>query len=133
MTCVRASNISSGSRVAAALPSPTALRSIPKHLSKRIVAAIAVASIVAVVLVAGALLWMWFARRRRLMAEKRSREEELLKVEEEQKKEALNPMLDGETLYETGGKERQVELDGVLVSELEGSGVPEMDGSSSRR
>ena len=112
MTCLRAVNVSAGSRVAPALPAPTALRHISKPLSRGAIAGIAVGIFVGLLLVGMGIEWIWWVPRKRKRREAaRLRDEEVLrekaereKREEEIRKEAKNPMIDSQGRYEIAGR-----------------------------
>ena len=136
MNCVRANNSLPESRVAPPLPAPTALRKLPIRLSKGTTAGIAIGAVVGVVLLVGALVWLCLGRRRakkanegKAEADRKQIELEKAKNEEEIKQEAIQPMVDSNPKYEIDGKGGRGEMDTGILNELEGSRVPEMEGS----
>lgn len=143
LTCARPVNITAGSRVAAALPSPTPLRTISKPLSAGAKAGIAVGAVVVVLLIVGISAWVLISRRRKQRVERdlaAAKEEERQRVEKEDaEKEKKAPLLASEERHEAMGDlvneraemptELRLEMDGgQSFAELDGSTVGELDG-----
>lgn len=118
------------------LPAATALRKLPIKHSKGAIAGIVIGCVVGVAALVGLFVWFCLRRRktRRAEAEKAEANRKEIELEnarkaEEVKREALQPMVDSNPKYEIDGKGGHGEMDTGLVNELEGSGVPELEGS----
>ena len=136
MTYPRANKSLTGSRVATPLPAPTALRKLPIKLSKGAIAGIAIGTAAVVAAIVGLLVWCCLRRRRmkrtnekEAAAERKQAEIEKARNEEEIRNEAIQPMADSNLKYEIDGKGSRGEMDPGIVNELEGSGLPELEGS----
>lgn len=118
------------------LPAATALRKLPVKHSTGAIAGIVIGCVVVVAAIAGLVVWCcmrknkrWRARQEKAAADRKEIELENARKNEEMKKEAFQPMVDSNPKYEIDGKGGRGELDTGIVNELEGSGVPEMEGS----
>jgi len=137
LTCARPVNITAGSRVAAALPSPTPLRTIYKPLKAGAKAGIAVGIVVVVFLITGISAWVLVSRRRKQRAEKdlaAAQEEERQRAEKEDvEKEKKAPLLASEERHEAMGDlvNERVEMPTELRSEMDWrQSFAELDGST---
>ena len=145
LTCARPVNITTGSRVAAALPSPTSLRKISKPLSGGAIAGIVIGVVLGVLLICGIIAWFLISRRRKQKAERdaaAAREEERKRMEKEEfEKEKKAPLLmsterheaegdatNGSAEMPTGFGSRSEMDGGHQFAELEGNTVGELDG-----
>ena len=137
LTCARPVNITAGSRVAAALPAPTALRKVSKPLSAGAIAGIVIAVVLGVLLIGGALAWVLITRRNKLKAERAAaaaKEEERQRTEKEElEKEKKAPLLASTERHEieSGGVNGRAEMPNGLRSEMDGGhSFAELEGNT---
>jgi hypothetical protein len=124
LECIRPSNFAEGSRVALALAAGTAWPK-PGTSSAGARGGIAAGVVVGVLAAGGLVLYFWIAKRRKRAqaASEASKVGGAAQSDAKPSAELLLPEADaGVGVYELSPKDRKQELDGVVVSELDGDG-----------